>query len=147
MLAPMPSPSVRIATAVKPGDLRSVRSPNHRSRQQVSTPDSQVAERTRSFVTSGFPHSMRTARSASWWLRPAFIFSAAAISRNPFNSSSNSIAERSVRNNDRRPAAARRKIDITSPYVASKILAIAVVCLSHSRVSLLSLVRPFRVRA
>src|SRR2546429_3975721 len=81
VLGPIPSAKVSTATAVKPGDLRRVRTPKRKSCQQVSTKDSQPAERTTSFVTSRLPRSKRTARTASLRLMPCFIFSAASISK------------------------------------------------------------------
>ena len=142
-------PPVVATTPVKPGDLDSVRRAKRRSRQHVSTKDSQPAERTTSFVTSRFPLSRRTARSASLRLIPSFIFSSAAISRKLCSSSSNSPSTCFLRNSDRSPLAIFRNKDIGFPlrYDASKILAIAATCLPHSRVSLLSLFRPCSVKA
>src|SRR6266404_125409 len=108
----MPSASVSMATAVKPGLLRSIRAAKRRSCQEVSTSDSQPADRTTSFVTSRFPRSKRTARSASLRLIPCFIFSSAAISKKPFSSSSNSWSTCSFRNSDRSPLAMFRSQDM-----------------------------------
>src|SRR5437016_3533047 len=98
--------------AVKAGFLRSVRTPYRRSCHNPSTKDSQPAERTTSFVTSRFPLSKRTARSASLRLIPRFIFSSAAISRKPRSSSSSSLSARFLRNSDRSPPAIFRSKDI-----------------------------------
>src|SRR5439155_1565927 len=55
----MPSARVRTATRVNPGDLRSIRTAKRKSCHNVSTKDSQPAERTTSFVTSRLPRSRR----------------------------------------------------------------------------------------
>src|SRR5712664_567803 len=112
LVAPMPSASVSTATTAKPGLLRRIRCPWRKSCQHVSTKDSQPAERTTSFVTSRFPRSKRTARSASLRLIPCFIFSSAAISKKPFSSSSNSWSTCSFRNSDRSPLAMFRSKDM-----------------------------------
>jgi len=109
VLAPMPRARESTTTAVKPGDLRSMRRAKRKSCQHVSTKDSQPAERTTSFVTRDLPRSRRTARSASLRLIPCFIFSSAAISRKPFSSSSRSWLTRSFRNSVRRPLAMFRR--------------------------------------
>src|SRR5207302_2448569 len=70
------------------------------------------AARTISFVTSTFPCSNRTARTASLRLIPCLIFSSAAISRKPFSSSSSSWPTRSFRNSDRSPPAMLRSNDM-----------------------------------
>ena len=131
LLAPMPRASVRTATAVKPGDLRSMRKAKQRSCQHVSTKDSQPAERTSSLVISRLPRSRRTARSAALRLMPRVILSWAAISRNPRSSSSSSPSMCLFRNNDRRPLAMLRNsasvvrgIDVTS-FAASQVEAIS----------------------
>src|SRR5207249_10373587 len=80
VFTPTPSASVRTATRVNPGDLRSMRRPKRKSCQHVSTNDSQPPERTISLLTSRLPRSKRTARRASLRLNPSFIFSSAAIS-------------------------------------------------------------------
>src|SRR5216683_2529093 len=112
VFAPMPRARVRTATAVKPGDLRSMRVAKHKSCHNVSTKDSQLAARTTSFVTSRFPRSKRTARSASLRLIPCFLFSSAAILRKPRTSSSNSPSTRSFRNSDRTPLPILRSNDM-----------------------------------
>src|SRR5205814_10179320 len=81
VFAPIPSASVTAAMIVKPGFLQNIRTPNRKSRQHVSTKNSQPPERTSSFVTSRLPRSRRTSRSASLRLTPCFIFSAASISK------------------------------------------------------------------
>src|SRR6266850_6034905 len=111
-VAPMPSVSVRTATAVKPGFLRSMRAVKRKSCHNVSTKDSQPAERTTSFVTSGLPRSKRTARSASARLIPCLIFSLAAISRKSRSSSSSSWLTCSFRNSDRNPSDRLRSNDM-----------------------------------
>src|SRR5258705_2265294 len=108
----MPRASVRTATTVKPGDLRSMRTAIRRSCHNVSTKDSQPPERTTSFVTSRLPRSKSTARSASLRLIPCFILASAASCRNPFSSSSSSLLTCSFRNNDRSPPAMLRSNDI-----------------------------------
>src|SRR6266566_800560 len=105
----MPSARVRTATAVKPGDLRSIRAAKRRSCQHVSTKDSQPPERTISLLTSRLPRSKRTARRASWRLMPCFIFSSVAISRYSPSSSSNSRFTCSFRNSDRSPVTMFRR--------------------------------------
>src|SRR5437667_6163725 len=107
--------------AVKAGFLRSVRTPYRRSCHNPSTKDSQLAERTTSFVTSRFPLSKRTARSASLRFIPCFIFSSAAISRKPFSSSSNSLLTCSFRNSDRSPLAIFRSKDIGFPLTLRRL--------------------------
>jgi len=103
VFAPMPNARVRTATPVKPRFLRSMRAAKRKSCHNVSTKDSQPSERTTSFVTSTFPCSKRTARSASLRLIPCFTFSSTAISKKPRSSSSNSPSTRSFRNSDRNP--------------------------------------------
>ncbi len=146
VLAPIPSAKVSTATAVRPGDLRSMRAAKRKSCHKVSTRNSQPAVRTTSLVTSRLPRSRRTARSASLRLIPSFIFSSAAMSKKLFSSSSSSRPTRSFRNSDRSPLDMFRSTDMTI-YDVSRILAIAATCLPHSRVSLLSLFRPWSVRA
>src|SRR5437667_4938186 len=107
--------------AVKAGFLRSVRTPYRRSCHNPSTKDSQLAERTTSFVTSRFPLSKRTARSASLRFIPCFIFSSAAISRKPFSSSSNSLLTCSFRSSDRSPLAIFRSKDIGFPLTLRRL--------------------------
>src|SRR5437660_4565793 len=63
------------------GFLHSIRTPYRKSRQHVSTKNSQPPERTISLVTSRLPRSSRTSRSASLRLTPCLIFSAASISK------------------------------------------------------------------
>ena len=115
--APMASASVNTATTVKPGFFHSLRAAKRMSRQHVSRKDSQPAVRTTSLVTSRLPRSRRTARSASWRLKPWFIFSSAAISRKPCSSSSSSWPARSFPNSDRNPSARFRRSDmvLTTP--------------------------------
>ena len=110
VFAPIPSASVRTATAVKPG-LRSMRAAKCKSCQHVSTRDCQPAARTISFATSRFPVSNRTSRSASLRFIPRLVFSSAAISRKPRTSSSDSPSTRSLRNSDRSPPAMLRSND------------------------------------
>ena len=110
--APIPSASVSTATTAKPGDLRSTRVAKRKSCHSAATKDSQPAERTTSFVTSRFPRSRRTARSASLRLMPCFIFSSAAISRKLRTSSSSSLLTRSFRNSHRHPSDRLRSSDM-----------------------------------
>ena len=77
---------------------------------------------------------------------PCLIFSSTAISRKPSSSSSRSWQTCSFRNSDRSPSIMFRSTDTTSPYDASRILAMAAICLSHSRVSTSSRFRPCCVR-
>src|ERR1700719_964402 len=112
--APMPRARVRIATQVKPGDLRSIRAAKRKSCHEVSTIDSQLEERTTSLEISRLPRSRRTERSASFRLIPCFTFSSAAMSRKPRNSSSNSFSTRFFRNSDRSPVAMFRRRAIES---------------------------------
>src|SRR6266513_1664251 len=112
VFTPIPKARVRTATTVNPGDLRSVREARRKSRQHVSTKDSQPPERTTSFVISRFPRSQRTARSASLRLIPCFTFSSVALSRYEPSSSFNSRSTCSFRNNDRRPVVMFRKKDM-----------------------------------
>ena len=142
VLAPIPKVRVSTTTAVNTGFLRSTRTPNRKSRHNVSTKDSQRADQTISFVTSRLPRSKRTARSASLGLIPCFTFSSTAISRKPFSSSSRSWLTCSFRNSARSPSAMFRSTDMAVLYDASRILAIAATCLVHSRVSDSSLLRP-----
>ena len=107
-----PRARVRTLAAVNLGLLRSTRAAKRRSRQQVSTSDSQPAARTASFVTSRLPFSKRTARSASLRLIPCFSFSSAAISKKPFSSSSSSWLTCSFRNSDRSPPVMLRSNDM-----------------------------------
>src|SRR2546427_3496638 len=57
VLAPMPRASVRTATAVNPGDLRSMRVEKRKSCHDVSTKDSQRPERTTSFASRSEEHT------------------------------------------------------------------------------------------
>src|SRR6266480_4861000 len=75
------NPGFTTAMIVKPGFLHNIRTPYRRSRHDVSTRDSQPAERTTSFEASRLPRSKRTARRASLRLMPCLIFSAASISK------------------------------------------------------------------
>src|SRR6267142_2272197 len=113
----MPSARVSTATAVNAGFFASMRAAKRKSCHNVSTKDSQRAERTSSFVTSRLPRSKRTARSASLRLMPCFIFSSAAMSRKPFSSSSSSWLTCFFRNSDRSPSDRLRSNDMEPSLV------------------------------
>src|SRR5207245_1298282 len=104
---------VRSAIKVKVGLLQSTRNPQRKSRQHVSTKDSQPPpERTTSFAISRLPRSKRTARRASFGLIPCFVFSSAAILKKSVSSSSNSLSTRSLLNSDRNPCDRFRSSDM-----------------------------------
>src|SRR5207249_6108374 len=72
VFAPIPSAKVSTTTAVKPGDLRSVRAPKRTSRHNVSTMDSQPPERTISLLTSRLPRSKRRSEEHTSELQSRF---------------------------------------------------------------------------
>ena len=113
VFAPMPRASVTTATAVNPGDLHSMRVARRKSCQQVSTKDTQPAERTSAFAVSRLPRSRRTARSASFWLRPSLILTSAAVLKKLRSSSSSSPSTRFFWKSDRNPLTVLRSMHIT----------------------------------
>jgi hypothetical protein len=74
VFAPMPMASVRMATAARPGEARSVRIAYRTSCHTLSTTDSHPTSRTWSLIASTLPISTRAARVASARLRPSAIF-------------------------------------------------------------------------
>ena len=81
VFAPIPSASVRIATAVNPGDFARIRRPNRRSCINRSSAPQPHASRVTSRTNPTFPNSRRAACSASSAVLPLSMRSRAAISR------------------------------------------------------------------
>jgi hypothetical protein len=101
VFAPMPSASVSTATAVKPGFLRIVRTPNLTSCIRVSTKPPPFTSLHASFTRVQLPKLPLAARAASSGVMPRRTFSSARIRRWKRNSSSNSRSTRRLRRSPR----------------------------------------------
>src|SRR6202521_1172378 len=95
----MPSASVRVATAVKPGFFDSMRTPNRRSCSKISSIGSPLRSRTSTFVCSIPPSLISACRRASSVLMPVWRFSSMCSWRWLSISAARSRSRRSLPNN------------------------------------------------
>src|ERR1039458_5233697 len=106
-LAPIPSPTTRIAKVVKPASRRSVRNEYRRSCSKVSKNGTPRTARCSSLICVNPPNSNRAARWACCGLMPARIWSSVSMARCEFNSSSRSESSSEARNQARKRATIR----------------------------------------
>src|SRR5689334_15280352 len=118
VLAPMPSAKVRIATAVKPGERRSIRTPNRMSVHTVSSQKPPRSLRHSSLNFSWLPNSIRARRFASAWVKPLRCRSSERFWTCARSSSSVSFSTRARRKREEAIERSRERSFMFSPREA-----------------------------